>query len=586
MILDPVLKALNEASTEPALAINRRCVRDLIQAEAQKLRAEIREECVGKMICIKVDAASRKDRRVFSINIQYIHKGELQTRNLCVRETKEAHSGSFLSELIIDTLHEFDLLASQVLSGTADNGANVKAALNFLPGPDLSTAQFNCFHAGVIDTDSEDDDDINEQIPSGDEDGSDISDTEPEENGEEKSSADECDPFPSLAESTFEHEDGDNLCQECLALKHGVQFSGVTYVPCAAHTLQLAVGDALNLSPILSLTKKARKMATKLRTHRYAVRLEQLGLTKPVLNNETRWSSTYTMMESLLKLRTGIEQIVEEEEKAQKKSGKRKKSTTMPKETTPAPRKKTRKLQNLSPYQWRQVKAYCKALEPAAICTVKLQASDLTAGQFYGEWLACVERTKKVRNLLATRVLAAIKQREKSLFESDVFLPSVFMDPRYKNLLTNDQRKKAISYLQALSVRLENMSEGEKEDDSGNEVREEVNEEEDILENILKSTEKEEDARESSLLKILTDYSASGRIAKETDIFKYWYDNRKKHPVLFKLSEVMLAVPMTQVSVERTFSHFKQILSVLRFNLSGDIMNDILFLKCNFHLKK
>ncbi|XP_052132684.1 uncharacterized protein LOC127752112, partial [Frankliniella occidentalis] len=230
---------------------------------------------------------------------------------------------------------------------------------------------------------------------------------------DEPGSGDEDILFPSLGEIDFvQDEDGEqaaepadaDVCEQCLAIKHGVQFSGVVYVPCAAHTLQLAVDEAVNVPAVQSAIKRAQRLAKKLRTHHYSVQVKRKGFTKAVLSNDTRWGSTYAMMESLIKLQPAIEEICEEEEaakaalaaskkrkktdkknKKKSKTGKSKKNSKTDEHTENSKgnegkrKKKERALPNLSPYQWRQIVAYCTALEPAAMTTKKLQAADLTA---------------------------------------------------------------------------------------------------------------------------------------------------------------------------------------------------------------
>ncbi|KAE8740552.1 hypothetical protein FOCC_FOCC013933 [Frankliniella occidentalis] len=134
-------------------------------------------------------------------------------------------------------------------------------------------------------------------------------------------------------------------------------------------------------------------------------------------------------------------------------------------------------------------RAHCNALKPAAVATAKMQLADLTAGQFDGEWLVCLQRTAQVGNLLVKRVVDAMKSKEGHFMNCDVFLPAMFMEPRYKSLLTMEQKKKAMVYLHALHIRIENLcpeldaEETFLEEWSNNEA------EEDLLETLLKSKE-------------------------------------------------------------------------------------------------
>ena len=57
-------------------------------------------------------------------------------------------------------------------------------------------------------------------------------------------------------------------------------------------------------------------------------------------------------------------------------------------------------------------------------------------------------------------------------------------------------------------------------------------------------------------------------------------------PILYELSQIILAIPSTQVSVERLFSGLKFILSPLRYNIAGDKLNDIMIIRTNYLYEK
>lgn len=65
------------------------------------------------------------------------------------------------------------------------------------------------------------------------------------------------------------------------------------------------------------------------------------------------------------------------------------------------------------------------------------------------------------------------------------------------------------------------------------------------------------------------------------DVLVYWQNNRESFPELYKLAEIVFAVPGTQFPVERLFCQLKFIPSNLRNRLSSDIINNIMFLKCS-----
>ncbi|KAF2892165.1 hypothetical protein ILUMI_14008 [Ignelater luminosus] len=69
---------------------------------------------------------------------------------------------------------------------------------------------------------------------------------------------------------------------------------------CAAHTLQLAVEDALNKDETANaLISKARSVVNVLRTPTYTVLLKREKLRKPVIDVVTRWHSKMSMFSTI-----------------------------------------------------------------------------------------------------------------------------------------------------------------------------------------------------------------------------------------------------------------------------------------------
>lgn len=71
------------------------------------------------------------------------------------------------------------------------------------------------------------------------------------------------------------------------------------------------------------------------------------------------------------------------------------------------------------------------------------------------------------------------------------------------------------------------------------------------------------------------------RVPFDTNILDYWKGNYNKDPDIGRLAEIALAVPATQVSVERAFSALSTILTKMRSKLSKDTINNILIVKLN-----
>jgi len=73
-------------------------------------------------------------------------------------------------------------------------------------------------------------------------------------------------------------------------------------------------------------------------------------------------------------------------------------------------------------------------------------------------------------------------------------------------------------------------------------------------------------------------------IAHTADVLQFWESKKMVWPELYELAQIVLAIPATQVSVERLFSALRFILRPQRFNLSSSNVDDITFLNANADL--
>lgn len=76
-------------------------------------------------------------------------------------------------------------------------------------------------------------------------------------------------------------------------------------------------------------------------------------------------------------------------------------------------------------------------------------------------------------------------------------------------------------------------------------------------------------------------YNTQYEVTENTDVLLYWRTLEGTYPRLYKLSNIILSIPCTQASVERTFSTLKFIYSDLRNSLNKEILEKLLFVKLN-----
>ena len=173
-----------------------------------------------------------------------------------------------------EVLEQYEISVSQIYTVTTDNGANMLKSVKLLSNKQLKENAF-----------------ADEDSPETSQAASSNSDVENDVYSDEDS---ECEATDS---SAFNIE----ILLESLA---GFDFVESTSRPmlrglrCAAHTLQLAVDDALSLkqSSLKSDIAKARHVCKILRNPSIVVILKKLKRKKPILDCVTRWHSTSDML--------------------------------------------------------------------------------------------------------------------------------------------------------------------------------------------------------------------------------------------------------------------------------------------------
>lgn len=78
----------------------------------------------------------------------------------------------------------------------------------------------------------------------------------------------------------------------------------------------------------------------------------------------------------------------------------------------------------------------------------------------------------------------------------------------------------------------------------------------------------------------LIEYEKLPRLLPAESIMEIW-KNQETFPVLKEIAADILSIPVTEVSVERMFSHLTFILNRYRSSLKADLLEDIMFLRLN-----
>lgn len=148
-IFDALERGLNEKPGEGIQRIDSRSVKPIIDTTAEKIKRRITDEVRGRLICLKLDTATRLGRDVLSVNIQFIDKNQIKVRTLAMVELRQRHTAEHLEKVVIDVLTPFKIDVTQIYSCTTDNASNMLAtSKRFLKQQEMSIF-------GLLDDDKE-----------------------------------------------------------------------------------------------------------------------------------------------------------------------------------------------------------------------------------------------------------------------------------------------------------------------------------------------------------------------------------------------------------------------------------------------
>lgn len=104
---------------------------DLTQ-EALKIRIVIKEEVKDRLISLKLDCATRMNRAILGVNIQYVEKSLIVLRTLDMIQLEQKHTGEYLVSVLNNILTSYDIKLEQIYTITTDNGSNMLKAIREL----------------------------------------------------------------------------------------------------------------------------------------------------------------------------------------------------------------------------------------------------------------------------------------------------------------------------------------------------------------------------------------------------------------------------------------------------------------------
>lgn len=243
---------------------------------------------------------------------------------------------------------------------------------------------------------------------------------------------------------------------------------------------------------------------------------------------------------------------------------------------------------------WNQLEETVKALNVLYEITIKLQKATCTLSDFYGFWLWSQLKLSKFevnlnRTNLPKKLLAALEEKKKDLLQNRAMLCAVYLDPRYKSDLTDNQ-------VALVKITLGNLWDELQSTSNPNEIPvivghdpTEANADEiDLVEQYFAEMEQGDQlnvqTRQISrldFLLLLEEYEQVKRLHHSTSVLQYWEEQKITMPQIYDVAGIFVAIPPTQATVERSFSALAFIFTPRRTKLDSVLLEKILTIKLN-----
>lgn len=249
------------------------------------------------------------------------------------------------------------------------------------------------------------------------------------------------------------------------------------------------------------------------------------------------------------------------------------------------------KIHLLTSDEWDEMEKIIKVLKWPFVLTKELQSDRLTLSDVYGLWVKMNIKLRKENHPLANILKRHLFRREALVLKHKTMIAAIYLDPRYNGLLSVDEQETAICLLENLWTRL-NRNDSQCAQDSESVEQEllsnnECNMDSDLLA-FVQSTDQRmsmnaqpKSVRSQAISFYKTETMKN--VLNSKSILDYWSGTvRHEYNTLYELSQVLLSVPATQVSVERAFSSLRFILTDYRQRIADEALENILLMRLNW----
>lgn len=509
-LMSPLTEAINRQGFQrDNLIINMQNLHTQISIEAGKIRSQITEDVVNRLISLKLDCVTGHNCYILGVHIQYVKDCKIIIRTLGILPLKKTYTGESLAEEIINVIKLFQINVEQIYSVTTDNGntmevPNVKVEQNKSQSQDIESSK-------------------NVLIP--------------------------------LDDGNVEYmREIKNLLEDTLVNLTTYAGFDVVNVICPAHLLNLFVNDFFK-SQYKYITL-LRDTANELRKPEVERLLKQKNLPVPPWENSKIWLTTFDMLDAIVKNKAEYLDVLID-------------NTTM----------------QLTKTQMERLRELREALVPIVRASKKFQIDNLTLTDFYLEWLKFEMEISRMKTYSADSLLINIQNRSKTFLENLSIKTAIYLDPRLKASLTDNQQMEAKLHLKNVFMKIKANSEHHSKGECSLTVLPEApprtDEFDKYLHELIRKTASNSLNWKDYHEKLFFDYDNSTRMNHNLSVLEFWDSKRLQSPELYNFANVLFGIPATQATVMRGFSALNFLRLNSKENLPKATLDKLLLIKLN-----
>lgn len=117
--------------------VTSRNIMGLVSEKYNEMKSVMVKSFKNRILCLKIDTATRCNRGILCVNVQFIDHGEIRVKTLGLVELKQSHTSKYICDEVKAILSEFSISKEQIYSVTTDNGRNMIKAVELLSSGDV-----------------------------------------------------------------------------------------------------------------------------------------------------------------------------------------------------------------------------------------------------------------------------------------------------------------------------------------------------------------------------------------------------------------------------------------------------------------